>query len=222
MVDWQACPSPSPIIMSGTFCQLEPLDSAKHGKDLYACYKLDDENQIWTYLPYGPFENFDAFSVWLTKMATGKDPLFFAIIDQKSGKALGVASFLRMVEKNGVIEVGHINYSPQLQKTPAATESMYLMMRYVFEELGYRRYEWKCDALNNGSRNAASRLGFTFEGIFRQALIYKGRNRDTAWYSVTNQEWPALKSAFETWLNINNFTEQGMQIKSLGEIQKQQ
>ncbi len=126
-----------------------------------------------------------------------------------------------MVEKNGVIEVGHINYSPKLQKTPAATEAMYLMMRYAFEELGYRRYEWKCDSLNNGSRNAATRLGFTFEGIFRQALIYKGRNRDTVWYSITDQEWPALKAAFETWLASSNFNKQGVQIKSLGEIQKQ-
>ena len=221
MENWQACPSPSPIIMSGNFCQLEPLNCAKHAEDLYESYELDGENRIWTYLPYGPFANFAEFSSWLMEKSAGKDPMFFAIINKKTGRAVGVTSFLRMVEKNGVIEVGHINYSPQLQKTPAATESMYLMMRYVFEELGYRRYEWKCDSLNVGSRNAAARLGFTFEGIFRQAVIYKGRSRDTAWFSITDQEWPALKIAFETWLDAKNFTEQGAQIKSLGEIQQE-
>jgi len=221
MDNWQPCPTPSPIEMSGSFCQLQPLNCAKHAEDLYSHFQLDSENKIWTYLPYGPFKDFSEFSNWLTQKSQSQDPLFFAIIDKNSGRALGVASFLRMVENNGVIEVGHINYSPKLQKTPAATEAMYLMMQYAFEELGYRRYEWKCDSLNNGSRNAATRLGFTFEGIFRQALIYKGRNRDTAWYSITDQEWPALKTAFESWLASSNFNEQGVQIKSLGEIQKQ-
>ena len=150
---------------------------------------------MWTYLVYGPFARLEDYRTWAEKMAPSDDPLFHAIIDQTTGKAVGIAAYLRIEPAVGVIEVGHIALSPLVQRTPAATEAMYLMMRRVFDELGYRRYEWKCDSLNAPSRAAAERLGFRFEGIFRQATIYKGRNRDTAWYSVIDQEWPARKAA---------------------------
>ncbi len=143
------------------------------------------------------------------------DPLFHAIVDSKSGSAVGVAAYMRIDAANGVIEVGHLNFSPRLQATTAATEAMYLMMRRAFDELGYRRYEWKCDSLNEASRRAASRLGFRFEGVFRQAVVYKGRNRDTAWYSVLDSEWPALKAGFERWLSPDNFDENGCQRRKL-------
>ena len=151
-------------------------------------------------------------------MAAADDPLFYAVVDQASGGAIGVASYLRIEPAVGVIEVGHIAYSPPLRRTTAATEAMYLMMRRVFDELGYRRYEWKCDALNAPSRRAADRFGFSFEGVFRQATMYKGRNRDTAWYSITDVEWPALKARFEAWLDESNFSADGAQRLSLNEV----
>jgi RimJ/RimL family protein N-acetyltransferase len=166
---------------------------------------------MWTYMGYGPFARLDTYTAWAESAAASEDPLFHAIVDQATGKAVGVAAYLRVEPGVGVIEVGHIAYSPILQRTPAATEAMYLLMRRVFDELGYRRYEWKCDALNAASRGAAERLGFTFEGIFRQATLYKGRNRDTAWYSVIDREWPQLKAAFEAWLDPSNFDGVGRQ-----------
>ena len=171
---------------------------------------------MWTYMGYGPFASLDEYAVWCASMVGVDDPLFYAIVID--GDAVGVASFLRIEPAVGAIEVGHIAYSPRLQRTAAATEAMYLMMRHVFEDLGYRRYEWKCDALNDASRSAADRLGFTFEGIFRQATMYKGRNRDTAWYSVVDSEWPVLKSRFEAWLDGTNFSADGVQILSLDEV----
>src|SRR5262249_19517403 len=154
----------------------------------------------------------------MASTASGSDPLFHAIIDTVSRQAAGVASFLRIDPAHGVIEVGHINYSPRLQRTTAATEAMYLMMRRVFDELGYRRYEWKCDALNAPSRRAAERFGFTFEGIFRQAVMYKGRNRDTAWYSIIDREWPVVRRTYEQWLAAGNFAEDGRQRTALSAL----
>lgn len=215
MAAWKPCSPPPREPMQGRYCRLEPLDPARHADDLFQANSLDSENRNWTYLPVGPFEQSADYRAWLEQVYTQDDPLFHAIIDGKSNKAVGVASFLRIDPSNGVIEVGHINYSPLLQKTAAATEAMYLMMRRVFDELGYRRYEWKCDALNAGSRAAAARLGFQFEGIFRQAVMYKGRNRDTAWFSIIDSEWPALKSAFESWLAPENFTADGQQRQRL-------
>ena len=209
-------PPRAPI--SGVWCRLEPIDPQHHGDALFEAFSEDTENKIWSYLPYGPFENAAALIGWIEKSCLGSDPLFHAIVDQSSHKALGVASYLRVNSAIGVIEVGHINYAPMLQKTPAGTEAMYLMMRRVFEELGYRRYEWKCDALNATSRQAAERLGMTFEGIFRQATIYKRRNRDTAWFSILDYEWPRMKVAFEAWLKSENFTENGKQIKRLSDL----
>jgi RimJ/RimL family protein N-acetyltransferase len=193
----------------GAYCRLEPLDRA-HAEDLYDANSRDAENRMWTYLPYGPFESLDAYRDWVAEVAAADDPLFFAIVDVRGARATGVASYLRIDPPAGAIEVGHIAYSPLLQRTPAATEAMYLMMRLAFE-LGYRRYEWKCDALNAPSRSAAERLGFSYEGIFRQARIYKGRNRDTAWYAAIDKEWPALDAAFRRWLSPSNFDAHGNQ-----------
>ena len=213
LADWQAAEFPPRLPLNGRYAQLEPLEASKHAEDLFEAYSVDDK--IWTYLPYGPFDSLAAFAQWLVPMTKQKDPIFFAILDAKSKKAIGVASYLRISPLDGVIEVGHINYSPFLQKTPAATEAMYLMMRYVFDTLAYRRYEWKCDALNTGSQAAARRLGFQYEGTFRQATIYKGRNRDTAWYSILDSEWPVLKASFEAWLEPENFDLDGNQKASL-------
>ena len=211
--DWHARSKPQGQTLKGQYCTLEAL-ALNHASDLLTAYQADQAHRIWTYLPYGPFDTLADFQVWLTKQVGSQDPLFYCILD-KQGKARGVASYLRIDANHGVIEVGHINYSPALQKTVAATEAMYLLMRHIFDDLGYRRYEWKCDALNAPSRQAAERLGFTFEGIFRQALMYKGRNRDTAWYSILDTEWPALKLKFEKWLDPKNFTRNGQQILTL-------
>lgn len=202
--------------MHGRFCDVVPLDADRHGRELYEANALDAGGANFTYLFTEPFTSVDAYCEWLRTVAPGDDPLFHAIVDRATGRAVGVASFMRIDPAMGAIEVGHINYSPLLQRTPAATEAMFLMMQRVFGELGYRRYEWKCDALNAPSRAAAQRLGFTFEGVFRQAIVYKGRNRDTAWYSVTDAEWPARKAAFEAWLDPANFDETGAQRRRLG------
>ncbi|MBO6948354.1 MAG: GNAT family N-acetyltransferase [Rhodospirillales bacterium] len=219
--DWKPSSPPPRTPMQGRTCRLEPLDPAKHATDLHAANISDTEGRIWTYLGYGPFDSEDGYRNWVEKDAMGNDPLFHAIIDLKSGKAVGVASYLRIEPAVGSIEVGHINYSPLLQRTVAATEAMYLMMARVFDELGYRRYEWKCDNANAKSKAAAARLGFTFEGVFRQCTIYKGRNRDTAWFSILDTEWPALKDAFETWLDPNNFDDAGNQKQALSDLTAQ-
>ncbi|WP_189052008.1 GNAT family N-acetyltransferase [Aliidongia dinghuensis] len=204
--------------MTGRFCRVEPLDPAHHAADLFEANRADAAGRNWTYLGADGFEELAPYRAWLDRMAAGTDPMFHAIIDLTTGRAVGVASYLRIDPANGVIEVGHINYSPRLQRRPAATEAMYLMMARVFDELGYRRYEWKCDDLNQPSRAAAARLGFTYEGTFRQAIVYKGRNRDTAWFSILDGEWPALKAAFERWLAPENFDAAGRQKQSLAAI----
>src|SRR5262245_38539343 len=203
--------------MAGRYCRVEPLDVARHARDLHDANARDVERRNWTYLPYGPFESLDAYTQWATGAAAKADPFFHAIVDQASSRAVGVASYLRIDPSAGSIEVGYINYSPLLQRRPAATEAMYLMMQRAFT-LGYRRYEWKCDALNAPSRAAAARLGFTFEGVFRQATVYKGRNRDTAWYAIINEEWPTLRDAFDRWLSPDNFDENGKQRGRLSDL----
>ena len=215
--NWHRADRPSRLPLVGHFCRLEPLTVARHAADLFAANSADSEGRMWTYLPYGPFPDLAAYQTWVDSMSGRDDPFFYAILDQATGKAVGVASYLRLDPVNGAIEVGHIAYAPTLQRTPAATEAMYLLMRQVFS-LGYRRYEWKCDALNGPSRRAAQRLGFSYEGIFRQAAIYKGRNRDTAWYAMIEQEWPALQSAFEQWLDPANFDTQGQQRLCLSDL----
>ncbi len=216
MPDWKPARLPGHSPMEGRFCLLEPLDPSRHGAGLHAANGTDFEERMWTYLPYGPFAGWEEYRAWLEGMASGSDPRFFAIVASAMGRAVGVASYLRMDPGNGSIEVGHLGFSPLLQKTPAATEAMYLMMKEAFA-LGYRRYEWKCDALNAPSRAAAERLGFAFEGIFRQAAVVKGRSRDTAWFSIIDSEWPALERTFEEWLAPSNFDSGGRQRRSLRE-----
>jgi len=203
LADWQVPPHPPGQILEGRLARLEPL-VARHAASLYAAHALDADNRNWTYLPYGPFDTFDSYCAWIDRHCRGRDPLFYAIVERTSDAAVGVASYLRVAPASGSIEVGHINFSPRLQQTPAATEAMYLLMKHAFE-LGYRRYEWKCDALNAPSRAAALRLGLSFEGIFRQATVVKGRNRDTAWYAAIDREWPLLDAAFARWLDPANF-----------------
>lgn len=209
--DWEPRPLPTRTVIDGRYARLEPLDPATHAEALYAAVSLDEEGRRWTYLPYGPFEDLDSYRAWLERVAAPDDPLFFAIIDRERGEAAGVASFLRMAPEHGVIEVGHLQFSPLLAQTRAATDAMYLMMAHAFDDLGYRRYEWKCDSLNAPSRQAAQRLGFIFEGEFRQAVVYRGRNRDNAWFSITDAEWPALRASFERWLDPANFDDEGRQ-----------
>ena len=217
---WTACPRPPRDVMAGRYCRLEPLDPDRHAAGLHAANSEDRGGRVWTYLSYGPFKTLADYVAWMRRDCLGDDPLFHAVIERATGRAMGVASYLGIVPAVGVIEVGHINYAPPLQRTPAATEAMYLMMRRVFDELGYRRYEWKCDALNARSRAAAARLGFRFEGVFRQATLYKGRNRDTAWFAVTDGDWPALKARFERWLDPANFDKASSdQVESLEAIQ---
>ena len=209
----RALPSREPMV--GRLVRLEALDAGKHASDLHAAYSADKDARHWTYLPYGPFESEAAYAGWLADMQTREDPLFFAIVDPKMAKAVGVASYLRIDPAMGSIEVGHLRFGPSLQRTAASTEAMYLMMRRAFDELGYRRCEWKCDALNAPSVAAAKRLGFRFEGIFRQAIVIKGRNRDTAWFSITDGEWPAIRRALESWLDPDNFDPAGRQGRRL-------
>ncbi|MEM8743994.1 MAG: GNAT family protein [Pseudomonadota bacterium] len=213
--NWQPVSPPPRTPMEGTFCRVEPRDIGAHAGDLFTAFRADADHRNWTYLGYGPFETEADLRDWMTTSCLGDDPLFHAIVDSTSNKAIGVASYLRIEPSVGVIETGHIHYSPLLQRRAAATEAMFLMMRRVFAELGYRRYEWKCDALNAPSRAAAERLGFQFEGIFRQATLYKGRNRDSAWYSILDREWPALEHAYCRWLEPANFDAQGKQKTSL-------
>ncbi|MBA5775777.1 GNAT family N-acetyltransferase [Stappia sp. F7233] len=215
--DWEPCPLPPRTTMTGRFCSVVPL-SPDHAEDLFSAYQADESGRIWTYLSYGPFASLHEFRNWMTATCFGDDPLFHAIVSAETGKPVGVASYLRIDDRQGVIEVGHINFSPLLQRTAVASEAMFLMMRRVFDELGYRRYEWKCDALNAPSQQAARRLGFSYEGTFRQAMIYKGRNRDSAWFSIIDKEWPALKQAFLAWLAPENFDKQGRQKRSLADL----
>ena len=220
VADWAPRDPPPRAAMEGRTCRVEPLDAARHAADIHDANRADAEGRNWTYLPYGPFDTPEAYRAWAEAASRGDDPLFHAILDKASGKAAGVASYLRADPGNGVIEVGHINFAPALQRTPAASEAMFVMMRRVFDELGYRRYEWKCDALNAASRTAAERLGFRFEGVFRQAVVYKGRNRDTAWYAIVDRDWPAVKALFERWLDPANFDAMGRQRESLSAMMK--
>lgn len=203
--------------MAGRFCRLEPLDARRHAKSLHAANDSDVGRRNWTYLPYGPFENLESYRAWIERDCGGGDPQYYAIVDLTRNEALGVASYLRITPGSGSIEVGHLNFSPLLQRTPASTEAMYLMMARAFQ-LGYRRYEWKCDALNAPSRAAAFRLGFSFEGVFRQATVVKGRSRDTAWYAVIDADWPPLAAAFQRWLSPPNFDERGRQRTRLSDL----
>ena len=206
---------PSKKKLIGKYCFLEPINIRKHSKDLYKNFSLDKKNIIWTYLPYGPFKSYGSFKKWLKYFCLNKDPFFYAIYSKKHKQYCGMASYLRITPEHGSIEVGHINYSPILQNTTEGTETMYLMMKNAFEVLGNRRYEWKCNNLNSASKYAAERLGFKFEGIFRQMFIFKGRNRDTVWYSIIDKEWSNYKKKYLFYLKKSNFTKTNRQRKRL-------
>ncbi|VVD99240.1 acetyltransferase [Pandoraea morbifera] len=218
MPDWtpRALPPRTPI--GGRYCRLEPIDVERHAKDLYEAYASAPDARDWTYMSTGPFPDFDAYYAHATRQAVSTDPLHHAVIDLATGKAVGTLSLMRIDPANGVVEVGHVAYSPLLKRTRAGTEAQYLLMRRAFDELGYRRYEWKCDSLNAPSRRAATRYGFTFEGIFRQATVYKGRSRDTAWFAMTDGEWPAISRGFEQWLSSENFDAEGRQRAGLAAL----
>ncbi|MGQ7846953.1 GNAT family N-acetyltransferase [Granulosicoccus sp. 3-233] len=211
VVGWQSLEMPARTPLQGRYCRVEPLDILTHVDELYEAFAADREGRLWTYMPMGPFASAGELKDWMDGACTGEDPLFYVIIEADSDKAVGFASHMRIKPDIGVMEVGYIAYSPQLQGTRTATEAMYLLMCRAFDELGYRRYEWKCDALNAASRSAALRLGFTYEGTFKQATIYKGRNRDTAWFSMLDRDWPSKRKAFECWLAEGNHDEQGRQ-----------
>jgi RimJ/RimL family protein N-acetyltransferase len=212
--DWSPPPLPPRQSLPGRLCVVEPLDAARHAQSLFEAVALDGEGRMWTYLGYGPFPTAGAYREWLEAQSRSADPLFFTIVDCATSRPVGVSSYLRINPGDGVAEIGHLAFSPLLQRQAAATEAIYLMIRQLFD-LGYRRCEWKCDALNGASRAAALRLGFTFEGVFRQALVYKGRNRDTAWYSIIDADWPALDVCLRCWLDPANFDEHGRQRTSL-------
>ena len=214
--DWSIPASVRVESVEGKYLMLEHLREA-HTGELFEAFSTADDIADWTYLPYGPFKTASDLQVWVKQLAASDDPWMFALIDIATGKACGVASYLRINPESGSIEVGHIHFSPLVQKTPAATEAMFLMADHAFNA-GYRRYEWKCDALNAPSKSAAQRLGFTFEGIFRQATVYKGRNRDTAWFAITDGEWRRLRAAYQQWLSDANFNADGVQKESLSKL----
>jgi len=217
---WKPPAVPARTTMAGRYCRIEPLNPDRHAAELHAANALDRDGRMWTYLSCGPFENLESYRKWLDGVYGGADPLFFAIIDSASDKAVGVASYMRIEPASGVIEVGHLAFSPHLQRSRAATEAMFLMMRNAFE-MGYRRYEWKCHSLNAPSRAAAERLGFSYEGIFRQHVVHKGRNRDTAWYAVIDSEWPVLEATFKHWLDPDNFDAAGKQKTRLSDLTRE-
>jgi RimJ/RimL family protein N-acetyltransferase len=213
--------APERTVLSGRHARIEPIDVAAHAESLYRAShgpEGDLSGAMWTYMAFGPFDDAEAFRVWLGEQAESEDPLVFAIIDVMASRALGMASYMRIAAPWATCEVGAIWYAPVLQRSRVATEAMYLMAKHVFEDLGYRRYEWKCDALNIPSRRAAVRLGFSYEGLFRKHMIYKGRSRDTAWYAMLDDDWPRLKAAYENWLADDNFDAEGRQRRSLSEF----
>jgi len=215
-LSWKPARMPKKVALDGGTVVLEPVDPARHAASLFASSK--DAPELWKHLAYGPFHDQEEFTGWLQERAATDDPLFYALVDRAAAEARGMASYLRMEPHHGVIEIGHIWFAPALQRTRQATESIFLLARHAFEDLGYRRLEWKCDSLNGPSRSAAERFGFTYEGIFRQHMVVKGRNRDTAWYSITDAEWPSRRAAFEAWLSAENFDADGTQRRSLAEI----
>ena len=206
---------PSKKKLNGKYVTLEPININKHAKDLYVNFSSDKRNKIWTYLPYGPFKNYESFKKWLESFCLDKDPFFYAIFFKRHKQYCGMASYLRITPEHGSIEVGHINYSPLLQNTKEGTETMYLMIKNAFEVLGNRRYEWKCNNLNTSSKNAAIRLGFKYEGVFRLMFVIKGMNRDTAWFSIINKEWKKIKQGYLKFLSPKNFDKNFKQKRKL-------
>jgi RimJ/RimL family protein N-acetyltransferase len=216
LANWSPASIPRPQKLDGEHVTLEPLDSTRHAAGLWKALQGHDE--VWDWLPDGPYASKAEFSLSITSKQDATNAVFLAIVSRSSGQAEGYASYMRIGPEHGVIEVGNILLAPSLQRTTAATEAMFLMARHAFEDLGYRRYEWKCNSMNEPSRRAALRLGFTFEGVFRQHMVVKGRNRDTAWFSMLDGEWPARRKAFATWLDDANFDSKGKQRLSLAQL----
>ncbi|WP_314386796.1 GNAT family protein [Pseudomonas brenneri] len=214
--DWKGAPAPTAGLIEGRFIRLEKLDPARHGDGLWQALEGPGADpKLWDYLPYGPFPERAAFDAWLNNHALNSDPYFFSVIDRASGDVQGILSLMSIVPAQGRIEIGHVTFGAPMQRSPKSTEAVYLLAKHSFE-LGYRRLEWKCNNANARSKYAAERLGFSFEGVFRQHMVVKGQNRDTAWYSILDGEWPAIGAGFETWLSEAN--QQGNeQVKSLVE-----
>ncbi len=218
--NWKPCPRPEKVILEGQFCRLEPLDASKHGDELFDAATLADGDVRFRYLPDAKPQTRGEFQSWLNDAEASSDPLFFSVIDKRSNTVEGRQTLMRIDEANGVIETGHIYWGGRISRTPVTTEAFYLFANYVFDELGYRRFEWKCNNANEPSKTAARRFGMSAEGVFRQAAVVKGENRDTAWFSLLDHEWPAMKSAFEQWLDASNFDGKGQQIKRLQDFRK--
>ncbi|MEB7600509.1 GNAT family N-acetyltransferase [Raoultella terrigena] len=218
--DWQPRPAPQRHTLQGRLCYLEPL-AGKHAEGLFAAHQLAPDTRSWTWLLREPDSSVEEFSAWVASVAELSDPLHFAVIDRQTRLPVGSLALMRIDANNGVIEVGHVHFSPLLSRTAMATEAHWLLMRYAFDTLGYRRYEWKCNSLNEPSRRAARRLGFHYEGRFRQALVIKGHNRDTDWFSIIDAEWPQIDSAMQRWLASDNFSADGQQISTLESLRPQ-
>lgn len=219
LLDWTAAKPPTHTELRGTYILLRPVDAATDAEPLYAVsHPPFGDPAIWTYLPDGPYESPDHLRQTLAWAATSNDPVYYALVRLADGRPLGWVSYLRITPEFGVIEIGHIWFAPELQRTVGATEAIYLLLRHAFDDLGYRRVEWKCNALNAASRRAAERFGFTFEGVFLKHQIVKGRNRDTAWYAITDDDWPTIRAGFQSWLSPENFDSDGRQIRPLAEL----
>ena len=218
-LDWKPVPRPTRVSLAGTHILARPVNAESDAVQLFSVsHPPDGDPAIWTYLPDGPYESPDHLRQALVWAETSEDPLYFTLVRSADARPLGLASYLRITPELGVIEIGHIWFGVPLQRTTVATEAIYLLVRHAFDDLGYRRVEWKCNALNAASRRAAERFGFTFEGVFRKHMVVKGRNRDTAWYAITDEEWPAIRDGFETWLAPENMDDEGRQRRSLRDL----
>lgn len=216
--NWKGCPRPERTVLEGRYVRLEPLDPARHGDDLFLAATEGDAQARFRYLFETPPDSRAEFFAWLDKVAASEDPLFFAVIDKETGMAVGRQTLMRIDPVHGVIETGSIHWGPRMQRSPKSTEALFLHARHVFDDLGYRRFEWKCHNENAPSKAAADRFGFTYEGLFRQHMVAKGANRDTAWYSIIDKEWPRLRAAYEAWLDPSNFDPDGVQKRKLAEL----
>ncbi|ALR75746.1 GNAT family N-acetyltransferase [[Enterobacter] lignolyticus] len=212
--DWQPRPHPQRVTIEGRLCRLEPL-AIQHAHALFAAWQLAPDTRSWTWLLREPDSCAEDYARWVESVAALQDPVHFAVIDKQSGRPVGTLALMRIDSHNGVVEVGHVHFSPLLSRTAMSTEAQWLLMRYAFDTLGYRRYEWKCNSHNEPSRRAALRMGFQFEGRFRQALVIKGHNRDTDWFSIIDKEWPQVDQAMQKWLAADNFDADGKQLKTL-------
>ncbi|MER0836461.1 GNAT family protein [Pseudomonas aeruginosa] len=220
-LDWHPVAAPAHSTLEGRYVDLEPLDARRHGDDLWQVLQGPDADpRLWDYLPYGPFAERAPFDAWLTANQASGDPLFYAVFDRHRQRTVGLLGYLRITPKDGVIEIGHIAFSRAMQRSPASTEAVFLLAEQAMGTLGYRRLEWKCNARNARSMRAAERLGFSFEGTFRQHMVVKGENRDTAWFSILDSEWPRCQAAFQRWLAPENFDGQGQQVARLEALRK--